>query len=117
MNPQAILFFNRNGVRISFTIAAFIVLFLTATGQGQAQTGYNASGAQATVPSSTSPPSNRPLRGQRHVARGAARGAALGAVGGAITGDAGKGAAAGAAMGGLAGGMRRRDQRLQQNQQ
>lgn len=118
MNSQSILCLcrYRNSIRLAFTIAAFTALFLTATGQSQAQTGYGASRAQATVPS-TPPPSNRPLRGQRHVARGAARGATLGAVGGAITGDAGKGAAAGAAMGGLAGGMRRRDQRLQNQQQ
>jgi outer membrane lipoprotein SlyB len=114
MNSQSILCCYRDRIRLAFTIAAFTALFLTGTRQSQAQTGYDTTGAQATVPS-TSPPSNRPLRAQRHVARGAARGAALGAVGGAVTGDAGKGAAAGAAMGGLAGGMRRRDQRLRQN--
>jgi len=80
------------------------------------QTGFDPSRPQ-TAASDAHAASNQPLPPQGHVARGAARGAALGAVGGAITGDAGTGAAAGAAMGGLAGGIRRRNQRLQQNQQ
>src|SRR5262249_55675423 len=115
MNSRSSLHGYGSSIRFAFTIATFTALLLTAIGQSQAQTGYDATGAQTTVPSTS--PSNRPLRPQRHVARGAARGAALGAVGGAITGDASKGAAAGAAMGGLAGGMRRRDQRLRQGQQ
>jgi uncharacterized membrane protein len=91
--------------RMALAIAALPLLLLAVPSR-----------AQYAAPA-THPTSSQPMPPQGHITRGAARGAALGAVGGAITGDAGKGAAAGAAMGGLAGGMRRRDQRLQRNQQ
>lgn len=79
------------------------------------QTGFDPLTPPPQPSASEPPPSAAQEEGQ--VVRGAARGAALGAVVGAIAGDAGTGAAAGAAGGALMGGMRRRDARIENEQQ